>query len=496
MDEIGVVVSPSGMNVFELVLTERAGLTRGDYCVFKHPVSGSLCLARIFAGSAKNPEMFSLSFGALLAKRGIKMGNEQEVVVLKAEALGYMDADGSFNRMDFPPSPGSTVHRADETLIRHFLKYQRGLQIDVGVDPYSGIPIQLSLDLLTKGHVSICGMTRSGKTSFVMSLIEACSTKVPAGRFLVFDRYGEYNPLVANGMARILDYRELQSLQSLRRETIASMFGLTTERASGRFLATAVRDIIQYGGEIDRENILSLAEKHVKRDRSRILGEIEASLNRHRKNLEKLTNMSYESPSVVRLLTEKPVIIIDLSTDPDIRGQQTVLTSVLEELFAAATASKGEEFTCLVVVEEAQFYAPEKGAPTFGDPFGTKSLDMLAACCSQLGGYNIGFMIMTQRPAYVSKALLAQCNTHLVFRLMSGADHDQIASVTGYPKNRISELVSGLKDHRALIVGMAAPFEFPVFIETDVRRYPQKATITASEVLEKIETIPQLKSRL
>ncbi|MEM2619609.1 MAG: hypothetical protein QW356_09085, partial [Candidatus Hadarchaeales archaeon] len=130
-----------------------------------------------------------------------------------------------------------------------------------------------------------------------------------------------------------------------------------------------------------------------------------------------------------------------------------------------------------------QFYAPER-IVSYGDPYKTGSLDRVTACLSQLGGFNVGFIVMTQRPAYVSKSVLSQCNTVLSFRLMSSADHEQIAGVTGYPLYRVAGLLSGLEDHVGYLIGMGSPFGFPTFVQTMAdRTYPRKATKTPSQII-------------
>lgn len=486
MKEVGVVISPTAMGEFEFVLTGGEAVSRGDYCIIKHPINGANCLARVFSGETRNPEMLPVSFGPILARRGIQLGKEQEVVILRAELLGYKEPKTErFTRMDFPPSPGSTVYLASPETIGEFQKYQEGIQVKTGVEAYSRLPISLSLDLLTKGHVGVYGQTRSGKTCFVMGLMEAFAERDTPGRFIVFDRYGEYKPLLETGRAKQLDYRELLSLEDLRARAIVSMLGLETRRASGKALMNAIEELKKDRQPLDPDSMLEKASGYVTRDKERIVSEIERSFATRKDIVDKIKSLGYEAPDVINLLKEYPITIIDTSTDPDIRAQQSVFALTLRGIFTRAVATKGEEITCMVVVEEAQFYAPEKGGPLFGDPFKTGSLNALAAGCSQLGGFNVGFVVMTQRPAYVSKAILAQCNTHVIFRLMSGADHEQVASVIGYPRHRIAQLVSALQDHVALVVGMGAPFEFPVFIETEVRRYPRKATMTASEVLKK-----------
>jgi len=271
------------------------------------------------------------------------------------------------------------------------------------------------------------------------------------------------------------------------------MLGLDKGRKSGIALPKTIKSIIDRG-EIEllknREAIVDECAFFISakgKTLGRIQDEIALILDRTKEILNKLMSMRLEPIDVIKVLKQYDVVIIDLSREKSIFDQQLTVAHTLERIFDYAIATRGEDITFLVVIEETQFYAPERTVITYGDPFGTKSLPILTACLSQLGGYNVGFIIISQRPAYVSKALLSQCNTFITFRMRAGADHDQISAVTGYPRWRISALLSGLRDHVGYLIGMASPFEFPTFIETpkEGRIYPRKATLTPSQVINK-----------
>ena len=492
-EDVGIVISPSGIDEFTVLLTKEGALQRGSYCMFEHPVRrGVLCLARIFDGEANNPDMLPLSFGPILVKSGVELGREKEVVLLKAEFLGYID--GGFKSADYPPLPGQKVYEASADDVRAFYTSAEGIQLTLGRDPHSGLDLSFSVDAMTKGHVAVCGMTRSGKTTFVLNLI---ARGVERGcHFLVIDRTAEYIQPLSDVGARVAvrmpeDFKALSSMDAAK---VASFLRLDaksrkTDARVVEVVHSRVRRVV--AGELTPEELCDVAsvwEECVEGERRsdmrermlRLLEEREALLRR-------LAEMKTEPDSVVDLVRDHKITLLDLSKERDIGSQQLAIYNVLRPLFDHAVATQGEDLTCMVVVEEAQFYAPERSAITYGEHW-KLSTEILTACLSQLGGFNVGFIIITQRPAYVSKALLSQCNTFVIFRLMSGADHEQIASVTGYPRYRISKLLSGLPDHTAYVIGMASPFNFPTFIETvkENRKYPRKATLTPSQVIERM----------
>ncbi len=482
-EPIGVVSSPSKVDEFDMILLPGKSARRGEYCTFRHPLKPEIwCLGRIIGGRRANPEILPTALTAVLFKRGFQISPEREVSVLDVEAIGYREGE-KFRPMDFPVAPGSEVYPAGPERVREFVRAGEGVQIPVGTDPYSGIEISLSLDLITKGHLAICGMTRSGKSTFVLTFIrEACRR---GARFLIFDRTGEYvQPLQEAGVGcEVVDPSEFQGLSSLTDEQLASMFGLTTKRSSGSVLAKVLRELLEKGEELTVDRVLSLCQEKILRYKEATLEEIKGGLTRRREQLDKLTALKPEPLNVIDLLKKAQAVIVDLSRERSIENQQVTVASVLDQVFTFATSTKGEELTFLVVLEEAQFYAPER-VVSYGNPQDTGSLNAVTAGLSQLGGFNVGFIVMSQRPAYVSKSVLSQCNTFLSFRLMSSADHEQIAGVTGYPQYRVASLLSGLEDHVGYLMGMGSPLGFPTFVETLAERvYPRKATKSPSEVL-------------
>ncbi|RJS84639.1 ATP-binding protein, partial [Candidatus Bathyarchaeota archaeon] len=116
-----------------------------------------------------------------------------------------------------------------------------------------------------------------------------------------------------------------------------------------------------------------------------------------------------------------------------------------------------------------------------------KVRDSVVETISQAGGYNVGMIIMTQRPAYVLKSCISQCNSVACFRLRSGNDQDAILDYTEYGSEHLRDYLPGLADHEAILWGLAIPTPFPVIAEIDVEEYPQKAVSFAKQAWEKME---------
>lgn len=500
MKELGVVVSPTGIDEFSFLLKEPGALRKGSYCIINHPVTNDLVLCRVYDGEIVNPDMLPLAFGPILARAGVKLGREQEVILLKAESLGYITTEEltsegvkkelrMLKKPDYPPYPGQSVFEADPETIKGFMlgAEEGAITVNVGVDPYSNVELALSVDLLTKGHLAVFGMTRSGKTTFMLRLISNGSRQ--GARFLIFDRTGEYvEPLtnlskISDVKVNVIDPYDLKGLSYMDEGMIASYLKLDARRRAGKVIAERLFELIKKGEIEQIKNIEWLKDVCAKGLRKDIANEVISIIDHRSFLLTKLILMRLEPVDIIGHIKDHHVNIVDLSKEASIEDQQIIVRMVLDELFRYAILTHGEDITCMVVLEEAQFYAPERSVVSYGDPEDTGSLRAITACLSQLGGYNVGFVIMSQRPAYVSKAVVSQCNTVLSFRLMSKADHDQVAAATGYPVQRVSALLSGLSDHIGYMIGMASPFGFPTFVRTTIELYPRKAVKRPSEVI-------------
>ena len=195
-----------------------------------------------------------------------------------------------------------------------------------------------------------------------------------------------------------------------------------------------------------------------------------------------------EPLDIVPQIRKSPVIIVDFNVDTDIEGQQRTAAYVVGAIKNHAMAQRSlGDFACIIAVEEAQYLAPEKGAELKESSAQGTAKAAFVETISQAGGYNVGLIVMTQRPAYVAKSVISQCNSVSCFRLKSGNDQSAIMDFTEYGSERLAEYLPGLADHEAMLWGMAIPTPFPIIAEIDVKDFPQKAAVFAKQAWEKME---------
>jgi hypothetical protein len=182
--------------------------------------------------------------------------------------------------------------------------------------------------------------------------------------------------------------------------------------------------------------------------------------------------------------------VVDLSTDSSIEHQQLVIRDLIRRVVRKSMELAREDrgFAVIFVIEEAQYIAPERGLRIeIGAPSEIGVDKALIEGVSQAGGYNVGFIILTQRPAFVMKSVISQCNTILCFRLRNPNDQDVIMQYTEYGSEALRKYLPSLADFEGILTGMASIIPFPVIVETYVEEFPRKATISARKAWEKMD---------
>ena len=104
------------------------------------------------------------------------------------------------------------------------------------------------------------------------------------------------------------------------------------------------------------------------------------------------------------------------------------------------------------VCDEAHLYMPtaEDKGPTHREAL--RAFEQIA---KEGRKYGVGLMIVSQRPADVSRTVLAQCNNFIVLRLTNDQDQDVIAQLVPHSLTRLTEVLPLLDVGEALLLGDA-----------------------------------------
>lgn len=152
------------------------------------------------------------------------------------------------------------------------------------------------------------------------------------------------------------------------------------------------------------------------------------------------------------LATHKQSVRIDFSETP-LPSVPGIAGNILTGLYNKRP--KGAP-PILVVVDEAYFYAPEAGVPGAPDVKDIEACESILFTIQARGRHRgIGTIIITQRPQYVRKHVLAQCQYWLVFRLNTPPDLDWLRR-QGYPPEIVTD-VAQLPQGTCYAIGFNGP---------------------------------------
>jgi len=492
---VGYALSGCTHDYLSFVVMEDAQVKVNYFYFIDHPTNpGTQVLVRTFRMQPYNPEMITGRTGPLAGKKGRRAdyGKRLEYTIASAEILGYYDKKNRWRTMEVAPSPWDYIYEPNEEALKNFFIPKKvevdSLMLEIGKARGTNIPIFVDLNSVAKGHMFVAGMTRSGKSSFIINMIAKASRLKPRPHFVIFDMRGEYNGLRRFG-AIMLPYTKFTPIIS-DPKTIAEKLELKGKESA--VFMDAARVMLSEGSKLTRESLLSRIEDVLNRG---VVYKTESSQKKAYDIISwvletkgKFIDKETEPLDVIGEIKGKFAMIVDFSVDTDIESQQRTAKHILDNIREYAMVRKDYgDFACIIAIEEAQYFAPERGVEMRESSAQNQVKASMIETASQAGGYNVGLILMTQRPAYILKSTISQCNSVACFRLKSGNDQDAILQYTEYGSERLKDYLPGLADHEAILWGIAVPTPFPVIAEIEVEEYPQKAVAFAKSAWEKME---------
>lgn len=160
----------------------------------------------------------------------------------------------------------------------------------------------------------------------------------------------------------------------------------------------------------------------------------------------------------------RPIIAVNLQ--PIVRqggGTNTVnfsdLAATIIENVIRYQVNHEDQKIC-IAMEEAYDFIPENsfGQQTFGQPNVSRISQMVLKCRK----HNIGFLIITQRTALVTKTILYQCHTIIA---LQSFDETSRTFMGAYINQKYLDSMSILPRFRAIVVGKGSSCDQPVIVD-------------------------------
>ncbi len=402
--------------------------------------------------------------------------NGNRIKIATASVIGVVNQEGRLDMASKPFNVGEAVYRVSdenlkEILNKNFSGAQMKIPVGVGLLNNSKTPVFLDAGEIVTRHMLVIGTTGTGKSYFTKRFICNLLETEKDLQIYVFDPHGEYSEALSKCGKDNIDHIVFEeTLFPVYPEEVTALieeagYGSLVDgrsklgKKNTAYLSQNIKPSLRLTGlsESDLSDIIlgleTEGDEGALKEIIEYLKEIYSHrmLTTQRQTVEKI----YES-----LNSQKAVVIYDFKNITNPQTRVNIAGLIMQELF---NRNRQEPKKRLIVLEEAHNFAPEKG---FGDvSAGRDNLALVSArrIASEGRKFNLGLITITQRPAQVSKFVLAQMNTQAMFRTINQTDIDAIKTLIEYAGEDITTALPSLPTGTGILSGMGVPF--PLVVE-------------------------------
>lgn len=360
--------------------------------------------------------------------------NESSFIIGEAIQLGeWNPTSGKFEQYGWVPSINTPIFLASEI---EPPAISAGEYV-IGCIPGTNYPAIINKEYAVTHHTAILGITGSGKSVFARNLINQIAddnTKV-----IIVDLTGEY------------------------KEKIPGLTSIVSE-VDFKKISTAMENLA-------KENAKYLD----KRDQGIITAQ------------EKVIKETFKSSIEAYLTSTLTKTVFELSEITNNASSLDYTRWFFWVLFNVAKHFQNYGKRVCVVLEEAHTIVPEISSMGVSDSASKATVNSISQIALQGRKYNIGFIVIAQRTANVSKTVLTQCNSVIVFQELDKTTSDFLANYMG---KSFVDILPTLKNRTAIAMGKAFRSNAPMIFEVPTINEVQKTvsdTSTAKSPDEKPE---------
>lgn len=346
-----------------------------------------------------------------------KLENKNEMGFIQGEAiqLGEWQNDKlSFQKFGWVPSINTPIFKANtENITVQDFNYP---DYKLGVIPNTSLPSVINLNEAVSHHMALLGITGSGKSFLARKIIDELNnndTKV-----ICIDFNNEF----------------VQELNPVPESIISN------EESKNIF------------AEIEKLNIeLSKFENN---QTPKTISDCKTNIyNKFKTEIESFLNA-----------TDKKIKIFELPEISNNRNSLDYTRYFFDTLFKIVRENyKGENAKKIsIVLEEAHTIIPEWNFAGTSDKTSQSLVNNIGQIALQGRKYGIGFLVIAQRTANVSKTVLTQCNTVICFQAF---DETSIGFLGNYIGKDLVQTLPNLKQYHAIVTGKAVKSNIPMIID-------------------------------
>ncbi|WBR54535.1 ATP-binding protein [Campylobacter sp. VBCF_01 NA2] len=347
----------------------------------------------------------------------LEQKNKFGYIIGEAIQLGKFNQETlEFEKFGWVPNMYSPIFIVNNISNKENIDYP---EYKLGIIPKTNISSIVNLHDMVNYHTALIGVTGSGKSFLAKEIIKALinDTKV-----ICVDFNNEYIKYFSN-MQNIIKNDDVNEIQQ-------NIDNLVSENE-------------KYANQQNRTNIATWTNNI----KTKLRNNIEVFLSSD----DNLTTFNL------------PDFVNNISTLEYIKF-------FFKEIFEMAKNSETQNKRILIVIEEAHTIVPEWNFTGTNDKTSQGVVNTISQIALQGRKYNIGFMIIGQRTANISKTILTQCNTMICFQSFDETNYNFLSNYIG---KDLAQSLSGLKKYHAVVAGKAIKSNLPLIINTTAQKTEQ-----------------------
>ena len=286
--------------------------------------------------------------------------------------------------------------------------------LKIGRIPETNYPLIFDINEAVTHHLAVLGVTGTGKSVFVRNLI-----------------------------------REI-----IKNETKVICVDFTNEYKT-RFEKDAYIHIIEKAKEDDLFKVIDILSEEL----SKFKNQQDSSLIKEKR---KFLLKEFQNSIKNFIDSDKSISLFEL---PDVENTTGILEYTrwfFKALFTLARTDGFDDKKICIVLEEAHTVIPEWNFIGVEEKKAQSLVNAIGQIALQGRKYNIGFIVVAQRTANVSKTVLTQCNSIIAFQQFDKTSRDFL---NNYMDEKMANALSSLKFRQASAVGKAFKTGVPIIFE-------------------------------
>ncbi len=470
-----------GLDELTVVLLRGVELAKGELVYVEHPKNG---LPVVYQITRVYPHKRVREYEETLLREGHIIDNSEDTTI---HACGYqwgwIDNDDSLRQLRYPLTPTTPIYHADREIVAKFTKPNGDWKLLLGTDPSTDLDVELGVYPLIRQSCLICGAVGTGKTTTAVSMVARATSLNPPVRFFIVDKDGEYTSLADRlGSENFLKvpWERFFQPSDIPWEDYLAEFGWQKTWWNAKILVKALKILYAQAAPVTKQD-LRRAVGYVSPD-SLGYNKKEEEFESYRQQVLNAVNGAKLIPEgdmkpidPVELLTTRRVVIMDISKGRDTWAQKhLVVAQVLRRIFNEALENR--KFGCVILLEEAMYYAPQRGVFEIGEKETRgKLLGVVKEIATNGGRNGVGLWIVTQRLATVEKTVVTQCANNIICHSLEDLDKQRLAEIVGH---EFASLIGDLPQGEAVVKGTALKCRFPIWVKVLPEVYPASSVTT------------------